>query len=81
MMWWGDWNEGMGAGWWSVMAFFWLAVVVFGVWGLSHLFPRGSEREDPSAVLKSRLAAGEITVQEYTSISAELTPSKTRTHL
>ena len=80
MMWWGGWNEGMGAWWWVLMGIFWIAVIVFGVWGLSRLFPRGTEPRDPVAVLRSRLAEGEISLQEYEQLSSERDPPKSGRH-
>ena len=72
MMGWGYWHGGMNAGWWTVMSLFWIAVVVAAVWGLGHLFPHGGAPRSPTAVLKDRLAAGEITLAEYKKILAEL---------
>lgn len=72
MMWWGGWNQGMGVGAWVAMGVFWVVVIALAVWGLASLFPRGSGSRDPGSVLKGRLAAGEITLQEYKRISAEL---------
>ncbi len=72
MMWWGGWNQGMGAVGWIAMGIFWVIVIALAVWGLASLFPRGAESRDPGTVLKGRLAAGEITLQEYKRISAEL---------
>lgn len=74
MMGWGYWNGGMHAGWWTLMGLFWIAIVVAGVWGLAHLFPRGADSRNPTAILKERLASGEITVAEYKKVLAELTP-------
>lgn len=74
MMGWGYWNGDMHAGWWIVMGFFWIAIVVAGVWGLAHLFPRGAGSRNPTAILKERLASGEITLSEYKKILAELAP-------
>lgn len=76
MMWWGGWNQGMGVGGWVAMGIVWVALIAFAMWGLSSLFPRGTQAPDPGAVLKGRLAAGEITLQEYKRISAELEPPK-----
>ena len=74
MMWWGGWGQGMGAGAWVAMGIFWVAMIAFAIWGLAALFPRGTDSRDPAAVLKGRLAAGEISLQEYKKINAELEP-------
>ena len=74
MMGWGYWNGGMHAGWWMAMGFFWIAVVVAGVWGLGHLFPRGADSRNATTILKERHASGEITLSEYKKILAELAP-------
>jgi putative membrane protein len=65
------WMHNMGWGWWVLMSVgmvaFW-GLVIYGavslVRGTSNV-PRHEPPEPPLAVLKHRLAAGEITVQEY----------------
>lgn len=74
MMGWGYWNGQMHAGWWIAIGVCWIAIVVAGVWGLSQLFPRGADARNPTAILKERLASGEITLAEYKKILAEVTP-------
>jgi putative membrane protein len=64
----------MGVGGWVAMGIFWVAVIALSVWGLATLFPRETGSRDPRTVLKGRLAAGEISLQEYKKISAELEP-------
>jgi len=71
MMYWG--GGGWGAGWWAVMAIamviFW-AIVVFGIvalvryFGHTHDAPT-SEKTDPEAILRTRLARGEIDEEEF----------------
>ena len=60
-------------GWgWLMMAFgivFWVAVVAFAVWAISHLSGRGPGRPEsssPRELLDLRLARGEITIEEHT---------------
>ena len=65
MMGWGYGSGRMHAGGWIAMGLFWIAIVVTGVWGLGSLFPRGADSRDPTAILKHRLASGEITLAEY----------------
>lgn len=74
MMGWGYGSGGMHAGWWIGMGVFWIAIIVIGVWGLAHLFPRGADPGNPTAILKERLASGEITLAEYKKILAEVAP-------
>ena len=71
MMWWGGGEGGMSAGSWVGMGLFWIAVLALSVWGLRFLFPRETDSRDPNAALERKLAAGEISLQEYERISAE----------
>ena len=68
MGWYGD---GWGAGWMVVMMLGWVALLGLGVWavvaltrgrGPATVEPRAVE---PRAILDRRLAAGEITAEEY----------------
>ncbi|MGB7981158.1 MAG: hypothetical protein WCF36_10255 [Candidatus Nanopelagicales bacterium] len=72
MTWWHDgWYTGWGAGWMVLMMLGWGAVLGLGVWALVALTrgksqsPPGPPPETPGEVLDRRLAAGEITTQEY----------------
>ena len=64
--------HGIGWGWWLVMSVgmiaFW-ALVIYGIgWlvrGGSLTEPREALRESPEAILRRRLAQGEISVEEY----------------
>jgi putative membrane protein len=71
MGWYGD---GWGAGWMVVMLLGWVALLGFGVWAVVALTrgrgpatpePRAVE---PRAILDRRLAAGEITAEEYAQV-------------
>ena len=68
MGWYGD---GWSAGWMVVMMLGWVALLAFGVWavvaltrgrGPTTVEPRAVE---PRAILDRRLAAGDITAEEY----------------
>ena len=72
--------NGVGWGWWLlmsvVMVAFW-ALVIYGVYWFARN-PRSpssgeDERETPDDVLKRRLAAGEITVDEYDRLREAIT--------
>lgn len=73
----GDW----GGGWWVVMGLgmvlFWALVIVAIVWLVrGGLGPRDHvQREDPLEILDRRLAAGEISVDEYEQRRATLKKS------
>lgn len=68
MGWYGD---GWSAGWMVVMMFGWVALLAFGVWAVVALTrargpaPVELRSADPRAILDRRLAAGEITAEEY----------------
>ena len=68
MGWYGD---GWGAGWMVVMLLGWVALLGFGVWAVVALTrgrgPAPVERSvvEARAILDRRLAAGEITAEEY----------------
>ena len=64
-------GNGWGAGWMVVMMLGWVALLGFGVWAVVAL-TRGrgpatpaSGAVEPRAILDRRLAAGEITPEEY----------------
>lgn len=76
-----DWDGGMGAGSWIVMAVFWGLLIVGIVWALANLFPaRGSSREDlperPEEILDRRLVRGEIDPATYDELRAKLTATR-----
>lgn len=76
-----DWDGGMGAGWWLLMAVFWGLLIVGIVWALANLFPaRGSGREDvperPEEILDRRLVRGEIDAATYDALRAKLTAAR-----
>lgn len=77
-----DWDGGMGAGSWLVMAVFWGLLIVGIVWALANLFPaRGSSREDqlperPEEILDRRLVRGEIDPATYDELRAKLTTAR-----
>ena len=76
-----DWDGGMGAGSWLLMAVFWGLLVVAVVWALANLFPaRGARGEDvperPEEVLDRRLARGEIDEATYDRLRAKLTAAR-----
>lgn len=56
----GWWFWGMHAFWWL----FWIGAIAAFVWLLTAA-PRGRPRETPLQILQRRLAAGEISEQEY----------------
>ena len=59
----------VGAGWWIVMALvmvaFWGAVIFGGAYLLRGNRERRADEEKASELLERRLAAGEISVEEY----------------
>jgi putative membrane protein len=56
----------MGAGWWVLMAAGWIVLWAFVIWALAAVLrTRGHDERSPREVLDRRLAAGEITVEEY----------------
>ena len=73
MMWWpdGGWGSGWGSGWMLVMMLGWVVLLGFGIWAivaLTRARPQPSappRAEAPIEVLDRRLAAGEITSEEY----------------
>ena len=68
-MWWYSAHQA-GLGWWIVFPIlwflFWVTVVGLAVW-LIRTWPRrdGGARQEPLNILRRRLAAGEITEQQY----------------
>lgn len=64
------WCVGMGVGGWSMIALS-LAVLAIAVWAVTRLFP-AAPAADPVAVLDTRLAAGEVDLETYRTLRAEL---------
>jgi putative membrane protein len=72
----------MGAGDWVLMTLFWVALVALVAFAIVRLFPAAaptngpaqSSAEDPRRILDRRLAAGEIDVDAYERLKAELDP-------
>jgi putative membrane protein len=67
---WGMHDGDVGVGWMIVMALgmvlFWGLVIVAVVWLLREAIGHGRDRTgDPLAILDRRLAAGELSVEEY----------------
>lgn len=76
-----DWDGGMGAGSWLVMAVFWGLLIVAIAWALTSLFPaRGAGRENlperPEEILDRRLVRGEIDTATYDALRAKLAASR-----
>ena len=76
-----DFDGGMGAGWWLLMAVFWGLLIVAVVWALANLFPaRGAGKEDvperPEEILDRRLVRGEIDTATYDELRVKLTASR-----
>lgn len=76
-----DWDGGMGAGSWLVMAVFWGVLIVAVVWAVANLFPAaGSARLDaperPEEILDRRLVRGEIDTATYDELRAKLTAAR-----
>lgn len=76
-----DWDGGMGAGWWLLMAVFWGLLIVGIVWAVANLFPaRGAGTEDvperPEEILDRRLVRGEIDPATYDELRAKLTTAR-----
>jgi putative membrane protein len=73
--------HGIGWGWWLLMSVgmlaFW-ALVVYGIlWlvrGGSLVDPREASQESPKAILRRRLARGEISVEEYERLLKAIEP-------
>ena len=69
----GGWGGGMGAGGWTLMIIFWIALIAVIGLAITRLFPatRGdatnerSAAPSPEQVLDERLARGEIDVETY----------------
>ena len=62
------WCSGMGAGAWVFMGVFWVAFLGLVVWAVTRIFPSGAQEmpgEPAVDTLDRRLAAGEISVDEY----------------
>jgi putative membrane protein len=72
----------MGAAGWVVMSLFWVALLALVAFAVVRLFPtqapvRGSAgglAEDPRRILDRRLASGEIDVEAYERLKAQLDP-------
>jgi len=64
-------HSGMDAGWWIVMAIFWVVLIGLIIWALLRLFPgrgrsaEGAQGENPRQLLDRRLASGEIDTGTY----------------
>lgn len=76
-----DWDGGMGAGWWLLMAVFWGLLIVGIVWAVANLFPARSPggedvRERPEEILDRRLVRGEIDPATYDELRAKLTAAR-----
>ena len=76
-----DWDGGMGAGWWLLMAMFWGLLIVGIAWAVASLFPaRGAGKEDvlerPEEILDRRLVRGEIDAASYDELRAKLTAAR-----
>ena len=76
-----DWDGGMGAGSWLLMAAFWGLLIVGIVWAVASLFPaRGVRTEDvperPEEILDRRLVRGEIDPATYDELRAKLTTAR-----
>lgn len=65
---------GFGVGGFVWMTFFWVGVILLGVWAAGLLFPRTPQSPQPSAreILKARYARGEITQEHYHELLKEL---------
>ena len=70
-----DWG---GAGWWvmfSMMAVFWIAVLVLAAWAISVFARRGPahpQGPSPLDIAKQRYARGEITAEEFERLKRDL---------
>jgi len=72
----GQYNQGMGGGWWALMmiamVIFWAMFVVGVVALLRHYSPRRGEARSTSSttsaidIFRERFARGELTEEEYT---------------
>ena len=74
MMWWGDPSQmAWGITGMVMMAVFWIGILAV-VWlAVVRLSDRGRDRPDgPEEILKTRLARGEITPEEYRRLRDEL---------
>ena len=76
-----DWDGGMGAGWWLLMAVFWGLLIIGIVWAVANLFParsagREEVRERPEEILDGRLVRGEIDPATYDELRAKLTAAR-----
>jgi uncharacterized membrane protein len=59
-------NDGWGWLWMSgMMIVFWGTVILFGVWAIRTLTRPRIDNQDAMATLRRRLAAGEITPDEF----------------
>ncbi|RYG15773.1 MAG: hypothetical protein EON96_09995 [Caulobacteraceae bacterium] len=67
----GLWCAQMSAGGWLVMVVVWIGIVALVVWGLSRLFPAGSQA-DARSILDARLASGEIDAETFWTIRTQL---------
>lgn len=69
MGWHGYWDGGLASGYWWVWLLGWVLVLVsllvFGVWAVWTLAGRRSGTDSALAVLQRRLAAGEISQEDF----------------
>ena len=70
----GTWCGSMGAAGWLVMTLFWATFLGLAVWAVTRMFTPtgGPAAEDPRDVLDRRLAAGDLTADEYRSMRDRL---------
>ena len=75
----GDWYNGMGSGWWILMAVFWVGLIATILWVGARLFarrgpvdPSNGAGERPGEILKRRLASGEIDAATYDALRDKL---------
>ena len=71
---------GMGFGGYIWMIIFWITIIGGGIWLLAALFPRtrtspdsrAESNGDPLTILKQRYARGELSKEEFETISHDL---------
>jgi putative membrane protein len=80
-------HEGMGAGGWVLMSLFWVGLLAVIVWAIARIVPGRSDHaresqhsaeaprrtgDEPLEILDRRLASGEIDVETYDQLRANL---------
>ena len=78
MMWWGQHMMGLGGAIWMIV--FWIVILGGGIWLLATIFPRtrsasdsdDQTNDDPLVILKQRYARGELSKEEFETISHDL---------